>query len=190
MPNGIRRWSPEDSPVVSGPAGGARDSAFLRDVFGQFATGVTVITAMSPLGPVGMTANSFSSVSLDPPLILFSVSRKSRLCDPLTGSGSFAVNILTAEQRALSAQFASPGLDRFGDTDWARGATGCPVLPDVIAVLECRVVDVHRGGDHLITVGEVVDAVLRETGESPLVFFRGEYQELKRPAGRAGRGGS
>ncbi|MFG3497069.1 flavin reductase family protein [Streptomyces sp. NPDC047928] len=157
------------------------DPDTLRGVLGRFTTGVTVVTAMTPHGPVGMTANSFSSVSLDPPLVLFSVARRSQLSDHLTRADAFAVNILNAGQRELSARFARPGLNRFGDTDWRLGTTGSPVLPGALGVVECRPSEVHAGGDHLITVGRVVEAYANEPADEPLLFFRGAYRELDRP---------
>ncbi|MBO1287097.1 flavin reductase family protein [Streptomyces sp. CAI-21] len=157
----------------------SRDSTqALRDVLGHFTTGVTVVTAMSSRGPIGMTVNSFSSVSLDPPLVLFSVSRRSQLCDHLTAAGSFAVNILSAEQRALSTQFAKPGLNRFGAAPWRAGTSGAPILSDVIAILECQVTDIHDGGDHMIIVGRVEESAYRADFVPPLIFYRGQYQEI------------
>lgn len=150
----------------------------LREVLGQYPTGVTVITTMTARGPVGMTANSFSSVSLNPPLVLFSVARTSQMCEHLTGADAFAVNVLNATQRAVSTQFARPGFDRFGEVRWSPGGTGVPVLAGVRAVLECEVADVHAGGDHLITVGRVLDAYVQDDATAPLVFFLGQYQQV------------
>ncbi len=164
------------------------DQDALRNVLGHFTTGVTVVTTMTAVGPIGMTANSFSSVSLDPPLVLFSVSRASQLCTHLTKTGSFAVNILNAEQQNLSRQFSRPGLHRFGGMSWTRWMTGAPILPDVLAVIECVVTDIHEGGDHFITVGRVVEAGLRAAEERrPLIFFRGAYRELSRADERPSR---
>lgn len=155
-----------------------RSVGHLRDVLGQFTTGVTVITAATEVGPVGMTANSFSSVSLEPPLVLFSVARRSQLCGPLTETGSFAVNILNAAQRDVSTRFAMPGMNRFDDTGWSPGHSGAPVLHGVLGVVECQVTAVHQGGDHLITVGEVVRADVQASCAAPLLFFRGKYRDL------------
>ncbi|MFD9846755.1 flavin reductase family protein [Streptomyces parvus] len=158
---------------------GPVDRSRLRNVLSRYATGVTVITAMTELGPVGMTANSFSSVSLDPPLVLFSVSRASQLSSHLTESGSFAVNVLSTAQKDLSAQFARPGFNRFGDTEWYAGRTSCPLFPGALAVVECSVTAVYEGGDHLITVGQVLGADSLESADSPLLFFGGAYREMR-----------
>jgi len=152
----------------------------LRSVLGRFATGVAVVTAQTMQGdPLGMTVNSFSSVSLEPPLVLFCVNRDSRLYPAFTNTAAFAVNILTEAQQALSRRFARPGLDRFGTLPHATGHSGVPVLPDSLAVVECATDSVAAAGDHAIVVGRVV-AVSAE-GErtvQPLVFFDGAYCRL------------
>jgi 3-hydroxy-9,10-secoandrosta-1,3,5(10)-triene-9,17-dione monooxygenase reductase component len=145
----------------------------IRKLFGNFATGVAVVTTMGPAGPIGMTINSFSSVSVDPPLVLFLVSRTSRLHPYFASCGGFAVNFLAREQEALSRQFAKPGLDRFGDTPWHLGEFGVPVLDGVVAALECTCPDVITIGDHDLVLGTVVSFDASEN--DPLLFFQGRY---------------
>ncbi|MDX3106698.1 flavin reductase family protein [Nonomuraea angiospora] len=157
---------------------GLADKEALRDVLGRFTTGVAVVTTMTSRGPIGMTVNSFASVSLDPPLVLFSVSRTSQLCPHLTEADLFAINILSAAQAQVSQQFAKPGFNRFGELEWRRGVTGAPLLPGVLALLECRVSEVHEGGDHYITVGRIVAASTDAAVSAPLLFFRGTYHEI------------
>lgn len=149
----------------------------LRDVLGTFATGVTVVATQTRRGPVGMTANSFAAVSLNPPLVLFSVARRSQLSTWLGAADCFAVTILAESQRELARQFARPGFDRFGSVPWSPGETGAPVLADGLAALECRVVEVHTGGDHLIILGQVVTASIGRS-QRPLLFFRGHFDDL------------
>lgn len=153
------------------------EPAELRGVFGRFTTGVTVITTLTARGPVGMTANSFTPVSLEPPLVLFCVSRRSQLCEPFATARSFAVNVLADTQRPLSARFAAPGYDRFGDTPWRPGHTGVPLLPGALAVVECETAEVLPGGDHVIVLGRVVAVGVAPAGE-PLVFYGSRYRRL------------
>ena len=145
-----------------------------RSVLGHFATGVTIITAMDGGEPTGVAANSFTSVSLDPPLVLFCVARTSTTWPRIERAQRFAVNILGEHQEELSRLFATKGADRFGQTDWHLGVGGSPVLHDVLAYLDCEFWAEYDGGDHIIVVGRVLDlGVSRQA--APLVFFRGEY---------------
>jgi flavin reductase (DIM6/NTAB) family NADH-FMN oxidoreductase RutF len=154
------------------------DARELRTALGHFATGVAVITARDVRGPVGMTVNSFCSVSLDPPLVLFCVGHRSQLRSVLSRATSYAVNVLGADQEALSRRFASPGFDRFGATRWRPGTTGSPVLVDALAVLECITERVVETGDHDIVLGRVATVHPLGTGREPLVFFSGGYRQL------------
>jgi 3-hydroxy-9,10-secoandrosta-1,3,5(10)-triene-9,17-dione monooxygenase reductase component len=152
----------------------------LRSALGKFATGVAVVTVRTVDGdPLGMTVNSFSSVSLDPPLVLFCVNRDSRLYSAFTNTAEFAVNILTEVQQDLSRRFARPGLDRFGTLPHSTGYSGVPVLSGSLAVVECITDSVVAAGDHAIVVGRVV-AVFAETDRNaqPLVYFHGAYCRL------------
>jgi flavin reductase (DIM6/NTAB) family NADH-FMN oxidoreductase RutF len=154
------------------------DPRTLRDALGSFATGVTVVTCFDESGePFGLTANSFTSVSLDPPLLLVCVHRQAQCASALTGTEHFAVNVLQTGQQPASIRFSTRNDDRFGPNDWSIGEFGAPVLRESLAVFECRSHAVHDGGDHHILVGEVVKASF--DGElDPLLFFRGKYRRL------------
>ncbi|MGM0584572.1 MAG: flavin reductase family protein [Pseudomonadota bacterium] len=146
----------------------------LRRALGRFATGVTVITALAPDGaPMGFTANSFNSVSLDPPLILWSLSRDSRQLGAYRGAAAYAVNILTAEQEGLARQFARREGHRFEGVRWEAGLHGVPVLPGALAVFECAHEAVYPAGDHELFIGRV-ERVTERPGR-PLTFFGGGF---------------
>ncbi len=154
------------------------DPRTLRDALGCFATGVTVVTCLDPEGrPIGLTANSFTSVSLDPPLLLVCVAKTAASGAALTAAKHFAVNVLQTGQQPASIRFATRDEDRFGSTPWSTGETGAPVLMDSLGVFECAVHAVHEGGDHHILVGEVVKASF-DPHLDPLLFFRGRYRRL------------
>ncbi|MEM1314614.1 MAG: flavin reductase family protein [Pseudomonadota bacterium] len=150
------------------------DAPRLRRALGRFATGVTVITTRGARGePLGFTANSFNSVSLDPPLILWSLSRGSDRLGAYRGASAYAVNILTAAQEGLARQFASPVEDRFEGVEWEEGLEGAPVLPDALAVFECLHEAVYPAGDHELFIGRVEH--VRERPGKPLTFFGGGF---------------
>jgi flavin reductase (DIM6/NTAB) family NADH-FMN oxidoreductase RutF len=150
------------------------DPCELRNALGHFATGVTVITTRTPRGKLeGLTANSFSALSLDPPLVLWSIRQSAPSLPGFLAASGFAVNVLAADQRQLAAAFATASIDKFADVPFAIGLRGYPVLPGSIAVFECQTENTIEGGDHLIFIGRVVAASYCE-GE-PLVFSRGEY---------------
>jgi flavin reductase (DIM6/NTAB) family NADH-FMN oxidoreductase RutF len=153
------------------------DDKQFRSVLGHFATGVTIITAMDRDEPVGMAANSFTSLSLDPPLILFCVAHTSSTWPRIEAAGTFAVNILGEDGEALCQLFATKGADRFASTPWRVGVSGAPVLEEAIAYLDCRFEAEHPGGDHKIIVGRVLDLDMRE-GARPLLFYRGGYERM------------
>ena len=153
------------------------DKRTLRDAFGSFATGVTIVTTASPTGAdIGLTANSFSSVSLDPPMVLWSLARTSANIDAFRQSGHFAVHILSADQEALSARFASKVADRFEGLALDRGPDGIPMLPDCMARFACKLAYQYEGGDHVIFVGVIVD--FGHSARKPLVFHGGRYGML------------
>jgi flavin reductase (DIM6/NTAB) family NADH-FMN oxidoreductase RutF len=147
----------------------------LRDALGRFATGVTVVTTATEEGPIGITANSFASVSLDPPLVLWSPARKSRRFPGFEAASHFAVHVLSTEQRGLAEAFAR-SFDPFGAVDFAEGIGGVPLLAGCTARFECRHEARYDGGDHLIVVGEVLR--LEQVDLPPLLFHRGGYREL------------
>jgi flavin reductase (DIM6/NTAB) family NADH-FMN oxidoreductase RutF/DNA-binding MarR family transcriptional regulator len=152
----------------------ASDSRAFRRCLGQFSTGVTVVTVASGSGFVGMTANSFSSVSLDPPLILWSIDRTSSRFAHFDGASHFVVNILSENQVALARHFGSAGPDKFNDVDWSHGRNGAPILHDVAAFFECRRVGEYAGGDHMILIGEVERAALFD--RPVLLFSQGRFR--------------
>jgi len=148
-----------------------------RHVLSHFATGVTVVTTWDADGrPTGLTASAFTSVSLEPPLILVCVDHNAQSYPALRASGRFAVNILAAEHEAVSRRFASTSTDEFDGLTYRPGALGLPLLPEALAHLECRTVHAYPGGDHTIFVGEVEAAQAREG--APLVYFGGLYTRL------------
>lgn len=153
------------------------DSSAFKAVMSRWATGVTVITTVGPDGvPAGFTANSFTSLSLVPPLVLFCLGDDSSNLPAFQGADGFAVNILAAEQEALSNRFAARSGDKFADVAYHAGKRGLPLLEGCLASMECRVVQTVRGGDHLVFMGEVEDATYGEG--DPLLYFRGNYQHL------------
>ena len=150
------------------------DPLMMRDVLGHFASGVTVVTAMGPEGPIGFTCQSFSSLSLDPPLITFAPSRTSTTWPRLREAGRFCVNVLAEEQSDLSQAFARSGTDKFAGVAWAPSPYGCPMLEGVVAWIDSEVWAEYEGGDHTIVVGRVLD-LGADPDRSPLVFHRGGY---------------
>lgn len=154
------------------------DSKDLRQAFGAFATGVTVVTTAFEGKRYGVTANSFSSVSLDPPMVLWSLARTSSSFAAFENAPAFAVHILAADQEPISNRFASKGIDKFEGFEVFEGHGGVPLLPGCAARFECRTAFRYEGGDHLIFVGEVV-ALEHASGE-PLLFHGGRYAKRAR----------
>lgn len=152
------------------------DPTEFRLVMGHFATGVALITSMLEGEPAGMSVNSLTSVSLDPPLVLFCADLRSDTLRGVRESGVFAVNVLAEGEEAQSRRFALKGPQKFTGIAARTGTTGAPVLDAALAWLECRVEAVHPGGDHVIVVGLVQEAGARDG--RPLVFYRGEYRAL------------
>ncbi|HSG03187.1 MAG TPA: flavin reductase [Marinobacterium sp.] len=150
------------------------DSQAFRRALGNFATGITVITAVSPEGElVGITANSFNSVSLDPPLILWSLDKRSSNLDTFCAASHFAVNILAADQMHLSNQFARPSDDKFSGVSFRQGLGGAAVLTDCSAVFECSRHQIVDAGDHFILIGKVEQ--FEAQGRAPLCYHQGGY---------------
>ncbi len=153
------------------------EARHFRDVLGSFTTGVVVVTTVGDDGrPIGLTVNSFNSVSLDPPLILWSLALKSPSLRAFRTHEYFAINILAEDQEPLCRQFAKPAADKFSDIQFDTGLTGVPVLHSTAAHLECRTYARYPGGDHEIYVGEV--KAVQDHGASPLVFYRGAVRRL------------
>jgi flavin reductase (DIM6/NTAB) family NADH-FMN oxidoreductase RutF len=152
------------------------DGASFRAVLGHFATGITVITAMDGDEPVGLAANSFTSVSLDPPLVLFCAAKSSTTWPRIQRAGHFTVNVLDEHQEHICQLFATRGADRFGQIGWQVAAHG-PILDDVHAYLDCTIEAEHEAGDHVIVVGRV-HALGLTADAGPLLFYQGRYGRL------------
>lgn len=166
----------DSEPAVNHITGGPTEfsTSELRAVMGNFVSGIVVVSAMSPEGPVGFTCQSFSSLSLDPPLIAFSPARTSTTWPQIRGLGSFCVNVLAAEQESLSNTFAKSGTDKFADVQWRSATTGAPMLAGSLAWVVCELWAEYDGGDHTVVVGRVLEMDAAEGG-SALTFHRGRY---------------
>ncbi|MDQ0314383.1 flavin reductase family protein [Amorphus orientalis] len=155
------------------------DPRAFRNALGGFATGVCVVTAEADDGErYGMTVNSFSSVSLDPPLVLFSVATAARGIEGWRAAEHYAVNVLAWNQQDISNRFARPLTDKWSGLQIDTGVTGAPLIPDALARFECRAEHQYAGGDHIIFVGRVVAFDTPRPGAEPLVFHGGRYREL------------
>jgi len=155
------------------------DSAEFRTALSHWSSGVAIITTRDADGaPVGLTATSFASLSLDPPLILFCLGLESTTREAFVAAQGFAVHMLTAQQESLSNRFAAKGGDKFAGLEWSEGRRGTPLLPHCLAVLECRMHAQLPGGDHIIMVGEV-EGITTHGGE-PLLYYRGAYHRATR----------
>ena len=160
---------PQEAPPIA--------PAALRAVLGRFATGVTIVTCRDGAGmPVGLTANSFNALSLEPPLVLWSLRQSSPSLPAFRQARYFAINILAESQVDLSRRFASPVPDKFAEGLWSDGADGAPVLTGAAAVLECEREVEHEAGDHLLCIGRV--RRLADLATAPLVFHGGNYHLL------------
>jgi len=175
------------SPQVRGARAGGRcryrlridpaphiDAERFRTVLGHLPTGVTVVTANGPEGPVAMSANSVTSVSLEPPLVLFCPAKTSTTWIAIRASGRFCINVFAAHHEEASRRFSARGVDRFAGVAWHARPAG-PALDDAVAWIECTIDAVHEAGDHLIVVGAVDRLDMRAADVEPLVFFRGRY---------------
>lgn len=165
------------SPAADGTAVATAqvDRQALREALGSFATGIAIVTSVDDGGtPVGLTVNSFSSVSMEPPLVLFCLDCGAFSLPTFTNAEHFAVNILESGQAELSRRFATPLADKWAGLRWIAGAGGVPLLPDCVAWLECQRHAVHEGGDHLILVGEVL-RVRSDPEREALLYKRGRY---------------
>ena len=153
----------------------------LRDLMGRFATGVSVVAARQ--GPLlaGMTANAIASISVDPPIMMASISRRAETHGAIIGSHAFAISVLSRDQRAVADCFAQPTtadkLKRFCDAEWHEAETGSPILDGALAYFDCRLTARHDGGDHTVFLGEIVAAGFREDTE-PLLWYASAYREL------------
>ena len=154
------------------------DAREFRDALGCFATGITVVTSMKDGNePLGITVNSFSSVSLEPPLVLFSLGYTGNHCQEFRESGAFAINILSCDQKSLCDRFASPQDDRFRGVPHVIGENGSPVFEDSLAVIECETWQTVEAGDHLIFICRVTN-VTTQTEKQALLFHKGLFPIL------------
>jgi len=150
-----------------------------RNAVGCFATGVTVVTTLDSNGAkVGITANSFSSLSLDPPLILFCIDSKINSFDAFENCANFIVNVLNEEQQDISNNFARSSDEKWEGIMHDFGENGCPSFANAVAILECRKHAIHEGGDHLIVVGEVTHIKYDSGNKRPLLYYKGSYSRI------------
>ncbi len=149
----------------------------LRNALGRFATGVCLITTVTEEGvPMALTANSFSSVSLDPPLVLWNLQDSSDVYDIFATPKHFAINVLALEQQDLSNQYAKKGQHEIEAAHFDAGKFGAPIIKNALVSFECELETTHPGGDHLIIVGRILD--MQERAGEPLLFYAGGYREL------------
>ncbi len=166
------------------PTAGVDEQRRMRDMMARFATGVSVVTARH--GPLlaGMTANAIASVSIEPPLMLASINRRSETHIAVLGGHAFAISVLAADQQWLADCFAQPTtaekLKRFCDAPWHEAETGSPILDGALAYFDCRVADRHQAGTHTVFIGEVVAAGFRDDGE-PLLWYGSRYRRIAPP---------
>jgi 3-hydroxy-9,10-secoandrosta-1,3,5(10)-triene-9,17-dione monooxygenase reductase component len=158
----------------SAPRPLAPDPATYRTVLGHFATGVVIVTAFDGDEPVGMACNSFTSVSLEPPLVLFCAAKSSTTWPRIQAARKWCANILSEDGEQVCRLFAEKGADRFAHIAYSSGRTGAPVLESAIAFVDCETIAEHDAGDHVIVVGRVVELGYAPEGK-PLLFYRGGY---------------
>jgi len=154
------------------------DPREFRNTLGLFATGITVVTTNDSNGEkIGVTINSFASVSLEPPLVLFSLKTESPLTNIFLSQEKYNICVLADDQENVSNLFASHEEDKFSKVDWKEGENGTPVLNGTLATLECKRAEAHMGGDHTIFVGQVTNIEASEEG-GPLLYYKGGYKKL------------
>ncbi|WP_104182201.1 flavin reductase family protein [Arthrobacter sp. B0490] len=156
------------------------DPTRFRDIVGHYASGITIITGQDGEGPIGFTCQSFYSVSVDPPLVSFSVMKTSTTYPRIRDTGSFAVNILSADQATASDQFARRGTDKWAGITWHPTQDGNPILEHTPAWLNCTIVAENDAGDHLIVIGRVTElGSLDSHRADPLLYYKGQYRTLE-----------
>lgn len=156
------------------------DQRAFRDTLGHFASGVTIISGMDQAGPIGFTCQSFYSVSMEPPLISFSVMTSSTTYPRIRETGRFAVSVLSHHQHGVSSQFARKGADKWAGVSWEQTAAGNPVIEESLAWLDCEIWAEHEAGDHHIVIGRVLEtSPARAHRHEPLLFFKGAYRHLR-----------
>lgn len=155
----------------------AFDAGLQRKIMGHFATGVTVVTSGGD-EPTGLTANSVTSLSLDPPLVLFALDRKAGSQEAFRESRCFAMSILSSAQQDVSNRFATPGPKEFSDLKTRTAETGAPIFEESLAWVDCRVTEIVEGGDHDIFIGEIIAGELLQEGGDPLLYYAGGYRDI------------
>lgn len=150
-----------------------------RRTLGSYPTGVVIVTGVDADGPVGLAIGTFTSVSLDPPLVGFLPDKGSTSWPLIRASGSFCVNVLAADQLDVCGAFATRGGDKYASCTWRPAATGAPVLDGVLAWIDCRIEAVEEAGDHWFVTGRIEDMAVERDDVGPLLFFRGGYGEFK-----------
>jgi 3-hydroxy-9,10-secoandrosta-1,3,5(10)-triene-9,17-dione monooxygenase reductase component len=168
---------------ASAAAAAEPDARSFRDALGRFATGVAFVTAAPNGEPHGLVVNSLASVSLDPPLVSFSPSRRSLTWSRMRRGGGFGVNVLGREHAEFVQRATPAGADRFAGVDWRPGRFGTPLVAGALAAFECMIVGEHPAGDHSIVLGRVVDLEIGGCGD-PLVFFDGAFRSLRPSSAR------
>ena len=150
------------------------DSGVFRNVLGHFPTGVTAVTAVNNGKPIGMAIGSFTSVSLEPPLVAFLPGKESGSWKEIREAGSFCVNVMGQDQMEVCGVMASRAEDKFADGEWSPAGSGSPIISGSIAYIDCDIEMIHDGGDHDIVIGRVLKLEVMDS-KSPLVFFQGNY---------------
>jgi 3-hydroxy-9,10-secoandrosta-1,3,5(10)-triene-9,17-dione monooxygenase reductase component len=163
----------DDSADMRSTGASSFDEARFREVLAHFATGVTIVTAMEEQGPVGFTCQSFTSLSLDPPLVALAPAKSSTSWPKIAEAGAFCVNILSESQEAVCRNFAVSGGDKFAGVGWETGVTGAPILTGSLAWIECELGIIHDAGDHELVTGRVLDIGIGEG--RPLLFYRSGF---------------
>ncbi|OAA25778.1 conserved protein of DIM6/NTAB family [Frankia sp. EI5c] len=172
-----QRQPREDVATPTAKVFAATEAADFRAVLGHFCSGIVIVTAMDGSEPVGMTCQSFSSASLEPPLVMFLPARSSTSYPRIRAAGSFCVNVLDNAQEPISQQFARSGTDKWRGIAWRPGENGAPVLDGALAWMECSLHREYDAGDHVITLGLVERLGAAAAGE-PLLYFRGAYGQF------------
>lgn len=157
---------------------GEFDDRAFRSAMGNFCTGVVVATGAVDGTPAGFAAQSFVSLSLEPPLVALCPGKSSSSWPKLRDSGSFCINILAADQKSICDAMAQSGGDKFADISWQPGITGSPVLANVLGYVDCDLEAEHDAGDHTIAIGRVRDFRITDANKAPLLFFRGAYGQF------------
>lgn len=155
------------------------DTRSFRDALGLYASGITIIAGHDGREPLGFTCQAFSSVSLEPPLISFTVMASSSTYPRIRQIGAFSVNVLAEGQQAISEQFASKGTNKWAGVVWTKTLAHNPVITDTLLWLDCKIVAEHQAGDHHIVIGEVIEMSPHDWQDgAPLLYFKGEYRHL------------